>query len=148
MPPMRRTVYIEDHDSDDVVRENGVPDYGTRLARIGDGPDWCSSSAGLAISPEICWDVCGYYALLGVTWTATKRELKEGALSHGGADDYQGNYAQRPLLDDDTPYFYYRVPLGGVFISPPGIPRMLERNAEKAPPGATARGGPPPGPDA
>ena len=68
------------------------------LTLWGSGPDQASSCTELALSPEICWDVCGYYAALGVHWKASRRELMFAYHRLGGQRDERLTYIMKQLL--------------------------------------------------
>ena len=69
------------------------------LTLWGSGPDQASTCTQLALSPEICWDVCGYYAALGVHWRASRRELMQAYHELSGQENEQLTYVLGQLLD-------------------------------------------------
>jgi hypothetical protein len=92
----------------------GVPN----IERFGEGlPDQASSCTELVPDPVICWDVCGYYAALGVPWRATRRELLEAYTAAGGPDSERLTYILKQLLRDGGALRrrYNRAPLGELF---------------------------------
>jgi hypothetical protein len=115
------------------------------LVKHGWGPDTCSSSQELALSPEWCWDVCSYYRRLGLHWKATKRQIRE-ALVRMKATVGRGNgwlvYAAKQLLDDAIRREYDRVPLGVLFLKDKDTEEMLKRAAQAAASAMAARGRP------
>jgi hypothetical protein len=115
------------------------------LVKHGWGPDTCSSSQELALSPEWCWDVCSYYRRLGLRWKATKRQIRE-ALVRMKATVGRGNgwlvYAAKQLLDDTIRHEYDRVPLGMLFLKDKDTEEMLKRAAQAAASAMAARGRP------
>ena len=101
----------------------GTPDQqlvvaGTNIERFGEElPDRASSCTELVLDPEICWDVCGYYAALGVFWTATRRELLNAYTARGGPDSERLTYILKQLLREGGALRrrYDRAPLGDLF---------------------------------
>lgn len=92
--------------------------YVRTVERFGEGlPDLASSCTDLALDPEICWDVCGYYLLLGVSWTAGRRELLAAYTARGGPDSKRLTYVLKQLLRDGGALRrrYNRAPLGELF---------------------------------
>lgn len=65
-----------------------------------DLPDLASSCTDLALLPEICWDVCGYYRDLGVHWQASRRELRQAYHARGGPDSPRLTYVLKQLTRD------------------------------------------------
>lgn len=88
------------------VRLDGEPWF------VADGPPSCSSCTDLALSPEICWDVNGYYRELGVDWTASRKELMRAYVAADGQNSTQLTYILRQLLDPEVRREYDRTPLG------------------------------------
>jgi hypothetical protein len=86
------------------------------LVREGYGPDTCSTDTRLAIRPQWCWDVCGYYRRLGVPWTATRRELADAYLARGGPGKPRMTYALAQLLNPALRREYDTLPLGTLWI--------------------------------
>ena len=113
------------------VRESSWWSDSRSLVRVGDGPDWCSSSAELAITPEICWDVCGYYAAVGVHWKATRREMQEAVMANPGWwDDRELVYALKMLLDPVIRFLYDRMGLGELFMADRRVQEEIKRRAK------------------
>jgi hypothetical protein len=113
------------------------------LLPAGHGPDAATSCTGLARSPGISWDVCGYYARLGVPWTATKRQIKEALLKYQatiGAGDAALIYAAKQLLDDGIRRRYDQMPLGGLFLEDKDVVARLKAAALRAASAMAARG--------
>lgn len=79
----------------------------------GSGPVACSSSTAVALWPMYSWDVRGYYARLGVSWTATRQELRDAYIAAGGPDDVRLTYAFKQLLNDEIRRAYDAVPRDG-----------------------------------
>jgi len=113
------------------------------LLRSGFGPDAASSSQELALAVQWSWDVCGYYSRLGLTWKATRGQIKE-ALQRLGALDGDGKadlvYAASQLLNDDTRRRYDRTPLGTWFLEDKDVEEMFKRAAQQAASAMAARG--------
>jgi hypothetical protein len=106
--------------------------YVPSVERFGeDLPDLASSCTELVVSPEICWDVCGYYAALRVPWTATRRELLEAYTALGGPDDEHLTYVLKQLLRDGGGLRrrYDRQPLGNLFREDKDVETYLLRLA-------------------
>lgn len=82
----------------------------------GYGPEWCSSQTALALSPEICWDVNGYYRELGVHWRATRAELGRAYQEKCGNNDVRLTFVLQQLLHPESRAAYDRTPLGEVFL--------------------------------
>jgi hypothetical protein len=107
---------------------------GYELTRAGTGPEACSSSQALALLPEICWDVCGYYRRLGFSpgqfRVVTPRQLR---LRYLELDPRQENerlfYALAQLLDPVIRRAYDRMPLGGLFLGDRDVRELIERQA-------------------
>ena len=115
------------------------------LLPAGHGPDAATSCTALARSPEICWDVCGYYARLGVPWTATRRQIREALIERGatiGAGDAGLIYAATQLRDDGLRRRYDAMPLGGLFLEDKDVVARLKAAAQKAASAMAARGYP------
>jgi hypothetical protein len=131
-------------DSAAVLRE--VEQRKTRdglLIKRGFGPDLASSSQVLALSPQICWDVCGYYKRLGLHWKATRKQIREALITRGatlGAGDPELMYAAKQLLDEDIRREYDRVPLGMLFLKDKDVVALLKRAAQQAASAMAARG--------
>lgn len=84
----------------------------------------------LALLPEVCWDVCGYYRVLGVHWKASKKEIVQAQLRiDPGRDDPEISYASSQLLDPVIRRAYDLTPLGGLFM---GDRRTCERIEQAA----------------
>lgn len=117
---------------EDVYRWADPPEPGrfpqAALMLVGAGPDAASASGALALCPEICWDVCGYYRRLGVSWKATRRQLRVAAFARG-FQDRDIVYAIKQLLNRDLRRAYDRMPLGGLFMPDRDVQRMLKRQA-------------------
>lgn len=99
------------------------------VMRRGSGPDYCSSSTVLAVSPEVCWDVCGYYRRLGVHWKATRLQLRIAYIKRGGPVSRSLTYALHQLLDKELRAVYDRMPLGGLFLADRDVQEGLKRAA-------------------
>ena len=113
------------------------------LVPAGRGPDAASSSQALTRSPEICWDVCGYYRRLRLPWTATKKQIRT-ALFRSKATIGAGRahliYAAKQLLDEGIRARYDRMPLGGVFLEDKDVQDRIKRAAHRAASAMAARG--------
>jgi hypothetical protein len=96
-------------------------------------PDLASSCTALAPDPEVCWDVCGYYLLLGVSWKATRRELLDAYTARGGPDSERLTYVLKQLLREGGQLRrrYDRAPLGELFREDRDVETYLLRLAIK-----------------
>lgn len=79
-----------------------------------------STCTGLVRSPEVIWDVNGYYRVLGIPFPhrepASRRGLMQAHLAAGGLDDRWKTYCLSQLLDVATRAEYDRMPLGQVYL--------------------------------
>lgn len=104
------------------------------LLRQGFGrPTRASSCADVAVQPGWSWDVCAYYLLLGVRWTATKREVRVAYKAvwqrSGGVQEERLTYAVSQLTDDRVRRAYDMVALGGVFLRDRDTAERLKKAA-------------------
>jgi hypothetical protein len=81
----------------------------------GQGEPVFSTCTDLAISPEVCFDVNGYYRELGVHWKASKRELLFAYRDKDGPNDERLTYIFKQLLDSAIRRTYDRAPLGSLY---------------------------------
>lgn len=103
---------------------------GYELIQAGRGASACSSSQELALLPEICWDVCGYYARLGVHWKATHKEIREAYLEKDPTQqDERLHYVVMQLKDRVVRRAYDLQPLGGLFMGDRYVRETIERQA-------------------
>jgi len=107
--------------------------HGT-LLRQGFGRPVRASSCGEVVrQPQWSWDVCAYYLLLGVRWTAAKREIRLAYKAlwkrSGGVQDERLTYAVSQLTDDRVRRAYDLVPLGGVFLRDRDTAERLKKAA-------------------
>jgi hypothetical protein len=113
------------------------------LVKRGSGPDTCSSSQVLALSPEWCWDVCNYYGRLGLHWKATRRQIREALTKSralvGGGSEYL-TYAASQLLNQQIRREYDRCPLGALFLKDKVVVGLLKQAATQAASAMAARG--------
>lgn len=89
-----------------------------------------SSCTALAVMPEVCWDVCGYYRALGVHWRAPRKEIM---VAYNSRDPMKRNeplhYVLTQLLDPVIRRAYDLMPLGGLFLGDRGVRESIERLA-------------------
>jgi hypothetical protein len=107
---------------------------GPYIERFGEElPELASSCTELDISPQFCWDVCGYYAALSVPWTATRSQLMEAYHHLGGPDDERLTYILKQLIRDhgEVRWNYDRQPLGAMFKWDRDVETYLLRLAER-----------------
>lgn len=76
-----------------------------QLALVG-RPEAVSASTSTALLPRpaaplLCHDVSGYYADLGVSWKATRRELADAYRARGGPDNAHLTYVFQKLLSKE-----------------------------------------------
>jgi hypothetical protein len=114
-------------------RRGVLTDDGWLLSPEGASDRRASSCTDLAVQPMACWDVCGYYRRIGVSWRATKKEIAQAQLKiDPGRDDEQVSYAVSQLLDPVIRRAYDLVPLGGLFMGDRDVREMIERAAARA----------------
>lgn len=105
-------------------------DDGWLMLPEGAGPRLASSCLDLAVHPEVCWDVCGYYRRLGVHWKATRKQIRQAYMAR---DPQQENgdlfYAMSQLLDPLIRRAYDLMPLGGLFLGDRDVREQIERQA-------------------
>lgn len=113
----------------------------TLVTRHGSGPEQCSSVMTVALGSEFCWDVGGYYAMLGVRPGASRTELREAYLARGGPGDRRMTFALKVLLNDRLRRQYDRLPMGEAFLPDPEISAEIKRRAARAAAARTMRSG-------
>ena len=89
------------------------PDYPV-LARP--GPDYVTACTDLAICPQVCFDVNGYYRDLGVHWRSPISVIRKAYQRLDGPNDARLTYVFKQLLNKGTRYDYDRAPLGSMFV--------------------------------
>lgn len=102
-----------------------------RITRDGAGPVLASSCTALAPDPAVCWDVNGYYAALGVPWTAPRATLKRAYLALKGSTSRYLTYVLSQLLNAEKRRAYDRMPLGSVFLDDRYVQERLTRAASR-----------------
>lgn len=95
-----------------------------------------SSSVTVALRPEICWDVCAYYLLLGVHWRASKGEIRRAYVAAcarpGGQEQTERlTYITAQLLDEGVRRAYNAVRLGDPFLGDRDVMEQVRRNATR-----------------
>lgn len=125
-----RRAYVRDvrERRDALVQEADQARFNTPQ-RAGIGPDTASSCTDLALDPQICWDVNGYYASLGVGWRASRKELGLAYLAAGGHTSVYLTYVLSQLLNPDVRRAYDRMGLGEVFLDDDYVQAALKRQA-------------------
>jgi hypothetical protein len=114
------------------------------FTREGRGPDMCSSSRAVALLPEICWDVCGYYRRLGAHWRSTRKQLREAYMASGaaaGSGRAPLAYALAQLLNRAVRREYDLMPLGALFLRDAYTQELLKREAIRVAAGMYAQDG-------
>lgn len=82
--------------------------------------------------PSFIWDVNGYYAALGVSPWATRREIREAYQAKEGWTDVRLTHIVRQLLNEKIRADYDAVPLGSTFFDrfvEETVRREMEREA-------------------
>ena len=113
------------------------------LVRYGTGPAACSASAALALSPEICHDVCGWYRRLGAHWRMSRAQLARAYLA--GPQVPARSYALKMLLSPQVRRQYDRAPLGMPFLADRETQEQIKRRAAHLAARMSARTGREPG---
>lgn len=101
------------------------------ITRAGPGADACSSCTDLEPYPAWCYDVCGYYARLGVSWKAGRTELKRAYLERGGPGDPMMTYALKQLLSPRIRAAYDRHKPGTPFLPDKYVQEELKAQAAR-----------------
>jgi hypothetical protein len=102
-----------------------------------------SSCTDVAVMPEACWDVCGYYRRLGLHWRASRKDVRLAYLALDPMKEDEGlHYAMTQLLDPVIRRAYDLMPLGGLFLGDRGVRESIERAAAMEASRRTARMGP------
>lgn len=103
---------------------------GWLLAAEGASCREASPCQDLALLPEVCWDVCGYYGRLGVHWKATPREIRLAYLARDPRQEDTGLfYAMSQLLDPVIRRAYDLMPPGGMFMGDRTVCERIEQAA-------------------
>jgi hypothetical protein len=79
------------------------------------GPMEFSTSVGLQPWPVVVWDVNAYYAELGVSWRATRTQIREAYQRLGGDRSDRLTYIVKQLLDPAVRANYDATQPGSVF---------------------------------
>jgi hypothetical protein len=93
---------------------------------------WASSCTVLQPFRPVIWDVNGYYAALGVSPYATRRELRQAYEALGGPDDRYLTYVFHQLLNRATRRKYDAMTLGEVFLDDIVAEEMRRRAAAES----------------
>lgn len=129
-----------------VLATGGMETPHGMLLRHGFGrPTRASACGELAVQPGWSWDVCGYYVLLGVRWTATKGEIRRAYIAAcarrgGQVQDERLTYVMAQLSDERVRRAYDMTPLGGVFTWDRDVEMRLKRAAAAEASRRTAQG--------
>lgn len=134
---MRMTLGLAEEDAGPSWSWQGAPP-GRRipqgyLARVASHlPATASACTDVALRPDWCWDVCGYYRRLGVHWRATVRELRiaYNTIDPAQQDD-EAFYALTQLLNQQLRQAYDLTELGGVFLPDRSVQADLHRAAAR-----------------
>lgn len=87
--------------------------------KVGYGPAYASSCTTLAVSPEIIWDVNGYYRMLGFSAPykgITKADLRLAYHAQGGEDSVMLTRVFQLLIDSEKRHAYNCAPFGEQFL--------------------------------
>lgn len=90
-----------------------------------------STSTALTPSPQVCWDVNGYYRALGVHWKATGKELMKAYQALGPMPSAYQTYAFKQLRNPEIRREYDRAPLGHPFLNDDYVQDFLKKEAAK-----------------
>lgn len=105
------------------------------LLRQGFGrPTRASSCGTVAVAPGWSWDVCAYYLVLGVRWTASRGEIRRAyvarcARAGGQVQEERLTYIVAQLTDPVIRRAYDQVPLGGIFTWDRDVEASIKRAA-------------------
>lgn len=97
----------------------------------GFGPLAASTCTALALAPEWCWDVNGYYRSLGVHWKATRGELMRAYQVLDGPNSVYLTYVLKQLLNTSVRRSYDMTPLGQLFLDDIFIQQAIKKAAVK-----------------
>lgn len=111
-------------------RQGVMTDDGWMMTSEGAAEAEASSCTQLALLPDHCWDVCGYYRTLGVHWRATAREVRVAYLGLDPTNELRDvHYAMTQLLDPVIRRAYDLMPLGGLFLGDREVRERIEKLA-------------------
>jgi hypothetical protein len=105
------------------------------LVRFAHGrPAQASSCGTVAVQPSFSWDVCAYYLILGVSWRATRGEIRRAyvarcAVAGGQVQEERLTYTVAQLSDPATRRAYDMTELGGVFLRDREVAAAIRRKA-------------------
>jgi hypothetical protein len=122
-----RPFYVLPPEEDESARSYAQD--GQLISRIGWGPETCSSSTVLDISPRLIWDVNSWYRDLGVAPEASRKEMRLAYLERGGPDSGRLTYILKCLCDTAKRRRYDRMPLGSLFMEDALVQEVLKRQA-------------------
>lgn len=80
-----------------------------------DGPADCSTTMALEAYPSIVWDANAYYATLGVSPRATKRQIRLAYQLKGGQHSERLTFVMHQLLNAEVRAAYDATPIGTLF---------------------------------
>ncbi|MCW2929893.1 MAG: hypothetical protein JWM19_855 [Actinomycetia bacterium] len=108
-----------------------MTDDGWLMTAEGAAEAEASSCTALALRPDHCWDVCGYYRALGVHWRATRKEVLAAQIRLDPWRDRRRDvsYAVDQLLDPVIRRAYDLMPLGGLFMGDRDVRARIEKLA-------------------
>jgi hypothetical protein len=111
-----RHVGMRESDADrEVFEAPAPPPRPDKPFLAGKGAPECSSSVGLALFPDVIWDVNGYYRELGFSFPfrgITRKDLRVAAYRMGADTSVRLNFVLRQLLDHSVRHEYDCAPLG------------------------------------
>ncbi len=104
---------------DDVPEVSAAPRRPDDPYKVGSGPAECSSSTELVRTPEVIWDVNGYYRSLGFEFPytgVTRKAIRIAALALDSSSSVRLTFVVNQLLDRYVRYDYDRMPLGETYM--------------------------------
>lgn len=102
--------------------------------KVGNGPAECSTSTELVRTPEVIWDVNGYYRSLGFEFPyigVTRKAIRIAALRANSSSSVRLTFVVNQLLDRYVRYEYDRMPLGEAYMDG-WIEQELKQQAKRA----------------
>lgn len=97
--------------------------------KVGRGPADFSTCTVLVPSPQVCWDVNGYYRTLRVHWKATRKELMSAYQAFGPMPTAYQTHCFKQLLNPEIRRAYDASPLGEPFLDDEYVQAYLKRQA-------------------
>jgi hypothetical protein len=99
-------------------------------ARRGGRAETASSDQRLELWPSSwCWDVCGYYRILGAGWKASRLELRHAYQRLEGHRSALRTYAMSQLMDEALRREYDALPLGTLWLKDRYVQEFVKKRA-------------------